>query len=142
MHPLLVTGVRRDELLEQSSTWPSWTVTGDVLTQLEMLIAGFLWPLRGFAPSGEPGAMPLEVSADLASRVAPGADVALRDPEGVLLAALRVQDRWEINGVWCLAGPVDGIELPAHDDFTGLRLTPGEAPLARGDDGGYAPVAG
>jgi sulfate adenylyltransferase len=125
MHSLLVTSARRDELRAQSSAWPSWTLSGDTLTELEALIAGFLWPVQGYRTSGEPGAAPLDVPAGLALQLVPGSDLALRDPEGVLVAALHVEDRVEVKGVSRLVGPVEGLELPAHDDFSDLRLTPG-----------------
>ena len=124
MHSLLVTDARRDELRAQSSTWPSWTLSGDALTELEALIAGFLWPLQGYFASGEPVPAALDVPADVASQLVPGSDAALRDPEGVLLAALHVEDRLEVIGGWRLVGAVEGVELPAHDDFSDLRLTP------------------
>jgi sulfate adenylyltransferase len=78
--------------------------------------------------------------------------VALRDPEGVMLAVLHVQDVWQPDreaeakavfgttskvhpGVayltqqshpWYVGGRVEGIRLPAHHDFRTLRLTPSE----------------
>jgi sulfate adenylyltransferase len=129
---------RRSELLALASGAPSWTVAGEQLADLEALMSGFLHPARGYAerrndggPCGELSPS-LDVSGALADQAAPGSLVALKDPEGVLLGVLRVAERWEEGGRWHLAGPVEGIELPAHDDFAADRHTPGElARLAR-----------
>lgn len=76
----------------------------------------------------------------------------LRDSEGVLLAALHVEEGWQPNRVaeaeavydttsfehpgvayllqkteaWYVGGRVEGLQLPAHYDFTNLRHTPAE----------------
>ena len=89
--------------------------------------------------------------------------LALRDHEGVLLAVVRVTDRYrpdreaEAEAVLDttdpthpgvdhllrhthdnrLGGPVEGIELPTHYDFTALRLTP-EQTRAELDRTGHA----
>jgi sulfate adenylyltransferase len=76
-------------------------------------------PLVGGGPPGPT----LQVSRDAAERAQPGTILALRDPEGVLLAALHVEQRREVDGRWWLGGRIEGVELPAHDDFRTERLT-------------------
>lgn len=118
--------------------WPSWTVAGASLAELEALVAGWLFPLAGYtlgdssAPAGDRVswvdrelALALDVSAAFAGDAAPGAHVALRDPEGLLVAALRVERRWQSGDTWHLGGPVEGIELPAREEFKQLHLSPG-----------------
>ena len=104
---------------------------------------GTLWPIP----------VTLDVPDELAAQVGPGASVALRDPEGVMLAALHVEEVWEPDrraeaqavfgttdpahpGVAHLlerthpvyvAGPLEGIQLPAHYDFLALRHDAGGA---------------
>jgi len=103
---------------------------------------GTLWPIP----------VTLDVSEDLAKQLRPGGVLALRDPEGVMLAALRVEDVWQPDraaeaeavfgcihrehpGVahlleqthpWYVGGRVEGVHMPAHYDFRNLRLTPAE----------------
>ena len=50
-----------------------------------------------------------------------------------MLAVLTVSDVWEDSGIWHLGGAVEGVALPPHPDFAGLRATPAElrALLAR-----------
>jgi len=61
--------------------------------------------------------------------VSVGDRVALRDPEGVMLAVLDVAEIWsdesKPKGV-CLAGRVLGLELPEHHDYRSLRHTPAQ----------------
>ena len=85
-------------------------------------------------------------------RLSPGQPLALRDPEGGLLAALWVGDVWELDraakatavygtldrrhpGVehlftrtnnWAVAGRLEGVRSPAHYDFPAERRTPRE----------------
>lgn len=131
---------------------------GDALALLELLLLGFCAPLRGYMgradcaavlagqrlADGRPWALPvlLEASAALAESVAPGGRVALRDPEGVLLGVLTVEESWRAtdldetaagelarlgyDGGVFLAGPVAGVEAPVHYDFSALRLSPEE----------------
>jgi sulfate adenylyltransferase len=103
---------------------------------------GTLWPIP----------ITLDVPESLARTLREGASLALRDPEGVLLAALRVEDvfqpdlRRECGAVygstdrthpgvdqvlghdrlWCVGGNLEGLQTPAHYDFRSLRLTPAE----------------
>ncbi len=99
---------------------------------------GTLWPIP----------VTLDVSEEVGSRLSSGAQLALRDPEGVMLAALEVSDVWEpdrrledarvLGGVQhpaaqqisrrsypiCVGGQLRGIQLPTHYDFRSLRFTP------------------
>ena len=43
-----------------------------------------------------------------------------------MLAVLTVSDVWEDNGTWHLGGAIEGVALPPHPDFSGLRATPAE----------------
>jgi len=115
-------------LRQSSIDWPSWTLAGEALTDLDALLGGWLAPCAGYVVPGTAedwhAAPNLQVSKDLAERAQPGTMLGLRDPEGVLLAALHVAQRRELDDQWWLGGRVEGIDLPAHDEFTALRLTP------------------
>ena len=106
------------------------------------LADGSLWPMP----------INLDISDAFAEEVKPGQDIALRDPEGVILAILSITDKWtpdksaEAIGVFgsddiahpavnylhntagntYLGGPITGIQAPVHYDYRGRRNTPNE----------------
>ena len=168
----LVDGVvddeRASELRKASTYWPSCDLTPRHLCDVELLLSGAFSPLRGFLGSADvasvcadmrlsdgtlwPIPVTLDVPDGLATQVGPGTFVALRDPEGVMLAALHVEEvyrpdrRAEAQGVFgttdpahpgvahllerthpnYLAGTLEGIQLPAHHDYPALRYAPAE----------------
>jgi sulfate adenylyltransferase len=173
---LLATPERAAELKAASRDWPSWDLTPRQFCDLELLLSGGFSPLTGFMTRADhdsvcatmrladgtlwPIPILLDVPRDLADKLRAGASVlALRDPEGVMLAALHVEEIWEIDreasaqatfgtldrkhpGVAhlldrthpvALAGRLEGLQLPVHYDFRHLRHTPAEmrAELAR-----------
>ncbi len=165
---VVVDDERASELRKASTHWPSYDLTPRHLCDLELLLSGAFSPLRGFLGSADvasvcadmrlsdgtlwPMPVTLDVPDELATQVGPGASVALRDPEGVMLAALHVEEvyrpdrRAEAQGVFgttdpahpgvahllerthpnYLAGTLEGIQLPAHHDYSALRYTPAE----------------
>src|SRR3954453_4835347 len=88
---LFVSARRAAELRAQSAEWPSWTVAGTQLAELESLVSGVLSPAGGYAARGErsdsvsglrlPSPV-LELTPEAAQVVQPGRALALRDPEG------------------------------------------------------------
>ena len=165
---LRVPSARAEELKAASRDWLSWDLTARQLCDLELLLNGGFSPLQGFMGRADyesvcssmrlaGGALwtipiTLDIPEELAQKLGPGTPLALRDPEGVMLAVLHVEDVWrpdlereardvfgttskEHPGVAHLlekthphyaGGRVEGIRLPAHYDFTALRLTPAE----------------
>ncbi|HVR69859.1 MAG TPA: bifunctional sulfate adenylyltransferase/adenylylsulfate kinase [Vicinamibacteria bacterium] len=165
---LLATDERATALKAASRDWPSWDLTPRQLCDLELLLGGGFSPLTGFMgkadyesvcasmrlTSGALWTMPitLDVPEELAGRLRAGSSLALRDPEGVMLAVLQVEDVWrpdreqeaqqvfgttsrEHPGVAYLlershpvyvGGRLEGLRLPSHYDFPALRLTPAE----------------
>ena len=163
---LLVDRRRAEELTAASRDWPSWDLTARQICDLELLLTGAFSPLAGFMGREDvasvcdrmrlaggmlwPIPVTLDIPAELAARLKPGDPLALRDPEGVMLAALHVREIWrndieaEARAVYgtesrshpgvlhlkerthpfYVAGPVEGLALPAHDDFVALRHTP------------------
>ena len=165
---LMVDPERRAELKAASVSWPSWDLTPRQLCDLELLLSGGFSPLRGFLGRADwesvceamrlrdgtlwPIPITLDVPESLARTLREGASLALRDPEGLLLAALHVEDVFQpdlrrecgavygstdrthpgVNQVlehdrpWCVGGTLEGLQAPAHYDFRSLRLTPAE----------------
>lgn len=144
----------------------SWDLTERQIWDLEMILNGGFSPLEGFMGKADYESvlkdmrlsdktiwsMPitLDVTEEFAGKVKEGDEVALRDPEGVLLAVLKVSDKWTpdkqkeaksvfnstdeihpgVNYLLNIAHPVyiggvlSGVELPRHYDFKELRYTP------------------
>ena len=92
-----------NELKARSREWPSWDLTARQLCDLELLLSGGFSPLRGFMTRADyegvchnmrlasgllwPMPITLDVSEEFAKTLKPGSSkVALRDPEGVMLA--------------------------------------------------------
>jgi sulfate adenylyltransferase len=160
---------RTAELKAHSREWPSWDLTPRQLCDLELLMSGGFSPLRGFMTRPDydgvchsmrlaggllwPIPITLDVTEEFARSLKPGSSkLALRDPEGVMLAVLHVEDVWQPDkkneadsvfattssahpGVdyllnkahpWYVGGRVEGMQPPSHYDFRSLRLTPAE----------------
>ena len=166
---LIVQPEAASELKRNSREWPSWDLTARQLCDLELLMSGGFSPLRGFMTrsdyenvcgsmrlaSGILWPMPttLDVSQEFAKALKPGSSkIALRDPEGVMLAVLHVEEVWQPDkkneaqavfntispahpGVdyllskahpWYVGGRLEGLQMPSHYDFRALRQTPAE----------------
>jgi sulfate adenylyltransferase len=165
---LLADSVHASQLQEVSRAWPSWTLTPRQLCDLELLLNGGFSPLRGFMTRADyesvctdmrladgtlwPIPITLDVPEKLAHRLKLGSMLALRDPEGVMLAALQVEEVWRPDvlteaettygttdqghpGVayllqrthpYYIAGRLEGIQPPVHYDFRSFRLSPAE----------------
>lgn len=163
---LLADSSRRRELLADSRNWHSWSLTPRQLCDLELLLNGGFSPLQGFMTRSDyecvcasmrlssgllwPIPVTLDVSEDAAHKLKAGHALALRDAEGVMLAALHVEEVWKADrkaeaetvfgttskehpGVtyllerthpWYIGGRLEGLELPSHYDFRPLRLAP------------------
>ena len=166
---LQVPAARAAELKAHSKDWPSWDLTARQLCDLELLMSGGFSPLRGFMNRADydgvckdmrlangtlwPMPITLDVSEDFAKKLTAGTSkIALRDPEGVMLAVLSVEDVWQpdrtaeaqsvfgsvsaahpgadyaINksNPWYVGGKVEGVQDPSHYYFRALRLTPAD----------------
>src|SRR6266498_3377205 len=107
---LLADPQRAADLQAASRTWPSWDLTPRQLCDLELLANGGFSPLTGFMTRGDydpvcesmrladgalwPMPITLDVSETFAGKLAAGQQIALRDPEGVMLGVLHVEDIW------------------------------------------------
>ncbi len=165
---LMADSARQTELKEASRDWKSWDLTHRQLCDLELILNGGFSPLAGFMGKADyqsvlesmrladgtlfPLPVTLDVSAELAASLATGDRLALRDPEGVMLAVLTVADVFEIDkevearqaygttdpshpavrylmnetSTWLVGGRLEGLQLPSQYDFVALRNTPAE----------------
>ena len=166
---LIAPSERSNELKAHSREWPSWDLTERQLCDLELLLSGGFSPLRGFMNKADyesvchkmhlssgliwPMPITLDVKEEFAKTLTPGSSkIALRDPEGVMVAVLHVEDVWQPDrqeeaksvfgttspahpGVgyllnrsnpWYVGGRLEGTQLPTHYDFRSLRRTPAE----------------
>jgi sulfate adenylyltransferase len=159
---------RAAELRQHSRDWPSLDLTPRQLCDLELLANGGFSPLTGFLGRADyervveemrladgtlwPIPITLDVTEAVASTLPPGASLALRDDEGVMLGVLHVEDCWEpdrdheaervfgsLNGEhpgvanlleqtnpYFVGGRVEMVQPPHHYDFSTLRMTPAE----------------
>jgi sulfate adenylyltransferase len=159
---------RAAELERRSRDLPSWDLTPRQICDLEMLLSGAYSPLAGFMTRADadstassmrlangllwPIPITLDVTETVAQSLAVGGLLALRDPEGLMLAMLQVEEIWEHDrereaeavygtldrahpGVahlferannWAVGGRVEGVRLPPHYDFVELRETPAQ----------------
>lgn len=116
------------ELRAASRDWPSLTVHGETQALLELMLRGALPRHSRFMTRAEYEAVraggawqaPLLLPAPV-SKLKVGDDVALRDREGLMLAALRVEELWDMAGTSYAAGPVTGVQLPPTYSFAALR---------------------
>ncbi|MGZ4626473.1 MAG: bifunctional sulfate adenylyltransferase/adenylylsulfate kinase [Kineosporiaceae bacterium] len=164
---LVVEDDRARELKKLSVDWPGWDLTPRQTCDLELLATGGFSPLRGFMGRADydsvcssmrladgtlwPMPIVLDVSEQLAATLGPGTFLALRDPEGFMLAALQVEEVWtpdrraEAQAVFgttdtthpgvaatlganpCyVSGHLEVVAVPAHYDYRARRHTPAQ----------------
>ncbi len=165
---LLVPSEEHAALKAQATSLPALDLTPRQLCDLELLLTGAFSPLRGFMSRADyegvrdtmrladgnlwPMPITLDVSQAFADTLKDARRIALRDPEGVTLAVLDIEDIWtpdrereatqvfgttdrkhpgvshllERSGPVYVGGRVRGLETPRHYDFGHLRATPAE----------------
>jgi sulfate adenylyltransferase len=165
---LLANPERAAEIQSHSRDWKSWDLSPRQLCDLELLITGGFSPLCGFMKQADydgvcrnlrladgtlwPIPIVLDVKEEFAKSVTIGDTIALRDPEGVMLAVQHVEEVWQPDpmteaqlvygtanpehpGVdhllsrtnsWYIGGRVEAVQVPHQYDFRSLRLTPAE----------------
>jgi sulfate adenylyltransferase len=164
---LIASPERAAELKQASRDWLSLDLDPRQLCDLELLMNGAFSPLRGFMGSRDlervaaemrladgtlwPMPVTLEVAEPLARKLDRGMPLALRDQEGLLLAALWVDEVYTPDraalaaqvfgttdrrhpgaaallaaGDFFVSGRIEGLQAPAHYDFSELRLGPRE----------------
>ncbi|HEX4954123.1 MAG TPA: bifunctional sulfate adenylyltransferase/adenylylsulfate kinase [Thermoanaerobaculia bacterium] len=165
---LLVSEARATELKQASRDWQSWNLTSRQICDFELLANGGFSPLRGFLGRADyesvcrdmrlangllwPMPITLDVDEATAEKLAAGSHLALRDPEGVMLGVLHVEEIWTPDreaeaaqvfgttdkthpgvahllarsGPVYLGGRIEALQLPTYYDYRALRHTPEE----------------
>ncbi len=165
---LRVEPERAEELRAEAVKLPSWDLNPRQVCDAELLLNGGFSPLEGFLTEADyaavcadmrladgslwPIPVNLDVTREFAGSLSAGDRIALRHPEGMVLAVMTVEDiyrpdlRREANQVYgttdeahpevfrlfhqtgpvYLGGRLDGLELPPHHTFKNLRHTPRE----------------
>jgi sulfate adenylyltransferase len=165
---LVVDHERAAEIREHSRDWRSVDLGPRQLCDLELLINGAYSPLDGYLGAADhravcaemrlangvfwPVPVVLNIPAELADNLAAGDALALRDGEGVMIAALQVDECYqrdldaEVEAIfgtsdasnvgvaqylhrtrpWAVAGRVEALQLPVHFDYHELRRTPSD----------------
>jgi len=168
LQELYLTENLADEEKVKAKAYASWDLSARQLCDLDLLMNGAFSPLDGFLGEQEyesvchemrlasgilwPIPITLDVTEAFAAGIESGDRIALRDPEGVLLATMDVSDIWvadkarEAESVFgttdpfhpgvhylmhtahpvYLGGRVYGVEPPTYFDYKLLRDTPSE----------------
>jgi sulfate adenylyltransferase len=166
--PLLVDQDRADILKSLTIHLSSITLDDHQLCDIELLATGAFSPLEGFMVRSDyesvldrmqlqdgtiwPIPICLSVPEKQGLQIDIGQSMAIRDPEGFLLAVMHVEDLWPIDkhreasailgtadpqhprvrylfekeGSYYVGGKLEVLSLPLHYDFKQLRRTPNE----------------
>jgi sulfate adenylyltransferase len=169
---LLVDEDRKGVLKDLSLHISTISLSERQMCDLELLMNGAFSPLKGFMTQVDYESVmdrmrlqdgtvwPIPICLDIAEKEAgqleAGQSVALRDPEGFMLAVMHIQEIWPIDkkresqviygttdashpgidyllsrtGSHYVGGAVEGVNMPLHFDFRELRLSPGEVRAA------------
>jgi sulfate adenylyltransferase len=156
------------ELATSNTEYKSWDLSHRQICDVELLMNGAFSPLTGFMTRKDyepvlsdmrldaglvwPMPITLDVGQEFADSIEQGEKIELRDPEGVLIAYMDVEDIWTPNkteeaekvfgtdddahpavyylhakaGPVYLGGRVYGVKAPHHYDFVKFRSTPAE----------------
>lgn len=163
---LLVDETTAQSLKDAATNLVSWDLNHRQLWDLELLLNGAFFPLNGFLgkadyesvcqnmrlTDGSLWPMPINLDVDeaFAESLNEGDQIALRHPEGMVLATLTVSDIWQPDfareaqqvfgttdeahpavfslmnqtNPFYVGGTLQGIELPPHHTFKPARHTP------------------
>ncbi|MBW2433318.1 MAG: bifunctional sulfate adenylyltransferase/adenylylsulfate kinase [Deltaproteobacteria bacterium] len=165
---LLVDDERALLLKEIALNLPEITLNERQMCDLEMLATGGFSPLKGYMIRSDYESVldrmrlqdgtlwPIPICMDIdelkARSLEAGQSVALRDPEGYLLAVMHIEDLWPVErekeaqqvygtldqthpgidylyksaGDYYIGGQLEVLSAPLHSDFKQLRMTPAE----------------
>jgi len=152
---LFVSADQAQALKAEAGSMPSWDLTARQACDLELLMNGGFFPLKGFNSQADyegvvdkmrladgtlwPMPITLDVSEKFAEGIAPGSRIALRDAEGVILAVMTVSDKWTPNKAH-EAALVFGADDLAHPAVNYLHNIAGPIYLGGPIQGLQAPV--
>ena len=152
---LYVSADSAENLKHAAGALPSWDMTARQVCDLELLLNGGFYPLKGFHTEADykgvvenmrtadgtlwPIPITLDVSEKFAETVAVGQEIALRDAEGVILAIMTVSDKYLPNKAR-EAEKVFGADDLAHPAENYLHNTAGKVYLGGPLKGLQTPV--
>ena len=152
---LFVSADQAQALKAEAGSMTSWDLTARQACDLELLMNGGFFPLKGFNSQADyegvvdkmrladgtlwPMPITLDVSEKFAEGIAPGSRIALRDAEGVILAVMTVSDKWTPNKAH-EAALVFGADDLAHPAVNYLHNVAGPVYLGGPVQGLQAPV--
>jgi sulfate adenylyltransferase len=152
---LFVSADQAQALKAEAGSMTSWDLTARQACDLELLMNGGFFPLKGFNSQADyegvvdkmrladgtlwPMPITLDVSEKFAEGIAPGSRIALRDAEGVILAVMTVSDKWTPNKAH-EAALVFGADDLAHPAVNYLHNIAGPIYLGGPIQGLQAPV--
>jgi sulfate adenylyltransferase len=152
---LYVSEAAAQTLKHDAGALPSWDLSARQVCDLELLMNGGFYPLKGFQTEKDyngvvenmrtedgtlwPIPVTLDVNETFAEKVEPGQDIALRDAEGVILAIMSVTDKWVPNKA-NEAAKVFGADDSAHPAVHYLHNQAGKVYLGGPVKGLQAPV--
>ena len=165
---LNIDQTRAETLCREAIHFPSLDLNKRQLSDLELLLNGGFSPLRGFMNQADynstlndmsladgtfwPMPITLDIPDSVAQQLVPGSRLALRDPEGFMLAVITVEELWQpdrtmeaqalFNSVdpahpgvahllkqkdqHAVSGRLEGLSFPLRHDYPTLHLTPEE----------------
>lgn len=174
---------KADALKHHGASLLSWDLTARQICDLELLMNRGFYPLTGFLSQADyeavldnmrladgalwPIPITLDVSEDFAEQCDVGDEIALRDPEGVILAILAISDKWMPDkqqeaikifgadddahpavhylyhqaGAVYLGGKITGLQPPTHYDFRQWRYSPNQMKAQFAKNGWHKVVA-
>lgn len=137
---LLAEETRAAKLSQDAQAMTSLDLSPSQVNDLELLLSGAYAPLNGYLNQADhqsvcesmrladgtlwPYPLSLEIPEKLLANLQRDSRIALRDPEGVLLATLSIEDIFEDQNRHYAGGKVEGITMPIHYDHRHLRLLP------------------
>lgn len=152
---LFVSAESTQKLKSRAAEMPSWDLTPRQLCDLELLMNGGFYPLRGFLGKADydsvlsdmrledgslwPMPITLDVSEAFADTIDTQQDIALRDQEGVILAILTIGDKWQPDKS-LEAASIFGADDIAHPAVNYLHNTAGPVYLGGSITGLQAPT--
>jgi len=165
---LLVNDKRAEELREECAGLRTWDLTPRQVYDIDLILNGAFSPLEGFLAKKDydsvcenmrlgggtiwPMPIMLDVTKTFGGSISAGDRIALRHPEGMVVAVLTIEDVWnpdfekeaslvfgttddthpgvaylyhQANPVY-IGGKLEGIESPPHHTYRELRHTPAE----------------
>lgn len=166
LRPLLADEKRVKDLKDEAIELKSWDLNFHQIWDSELLVNGAFSPLPGYLTKADyegvlanlrlssgalwPMPITLDVTEEFAAGLSAGERIALRHPEGMVLAILTVSESWqpdrneeaskvfgttnpdhpgvfqlthETNPIY-LGGSLEGVELPPHHTYSRHRHTP------------------